>query len=375
MAIRFSKLTRPAIKALAAGQSIFEHGITAKRLANGDTAYSVNVSVDNQRIHRTIGRASDGVTRQQAEDAIEAFRTKAREGRLDLPKGRKVALSFSDAANAYLDRLALEGGKGIPRKGQHLRARLVPYFQGGRLNGLTTSNILRFAQQRQENGAQPGTINRELATLSHMLRSCARWGMLTKDQVPEVPRLREGRGRMVVLSPEQCRALLDGASADQDPDLWLFVLICMQTSMRHGEARQLRWENYDAHRRRFYIPKAKAGEREQPIPADLAVVLNRVRDDRQATEGFLFAAGPGSTSGCRYTFRKAFRRAVIRAGLDPDVVTPHVLRHTAITKLVKAGVDLPTVQRVSGHKTLAMVLRYSHVDGAHIDSAVDHLRI
>jgi hypothetical protein len=52
------------------------------------------------------------------------------------------------------------------------------------------------------------------------------------------------------------------------------------------------------------------------------------------------------------------------------LVTPHVMRHTAITKLVQGGVDLPTVQRISGHKTLAMVLRYTHVHGQHIDRAI-----
>ena len=46
------------------------------------------------------------------------------------------------------------------------------------------------------------------------------------------------------------------------------------------------------------------------------------------------------------------------------------MRHTAITKLVKAGIDLPTIQRISGHKTLAMVLRYTHVHGPHIDEAM-----
>jgi len=61
---------------------------------------------------------------------------------------------------------------------------------------------------------------------------------------------------------------------------------------------------------------------------------------------------------------------VIRARLDPGTVTPHTMRHTAITRLVKAGVDLPTVQRISGHKTLAMVLRYSHVHDPHIDDAI-----
>jgi integrase len=67
---------------------------------------------------------------------------------------------------------------------------------------------------------------------------------------------------------------------------------------------------------------------------------------------------------------RPFREAVKTAGLDPETITPHVMRHTAITKLVQAGVDLPTVQRISGHKTLAMVLRYTHVHGRHIDDAI-----
>jgi integrase len=67
---------------------------------------------------------------------------------------------------------------------------------------------------------------------------------------------------------------------------------------------------------------------------------------------------------------KPFRRAVISVGLDPKLVTPHVMRHTAITNLVQAGVDLPTIQKISGHKTLAMVLRYTHVHSPHIDTAI-----
>ncbi len=63
---------------------------------------------------------------------------------------------------------------------------------------------------------------------------------------------------------------------------------------------------------------------------------------------------------------KQFRRVVTRAGLDPKEVVRHTLRHTAITHLVQAGVDLSTMQRISGHKTLQMVVRYSHQNGEHI---------
>jgi site-specific recombinase XerD len=51
----------------------------------------------------------------------------------------------------------------------------------------------------------------------------------------------------------------------------------------------------------------------------------------------------------------------------------HTLRHTAITHLVQAGVDLPTVKRISGHKNLSMVERYSHQNGSHIQAAMDKL--
>ena len=71
--------------------------------------------------------------------------------------------------------------------------------------------------------------------------------------------------------------------------------------------------------------------------------------------------------------RKPFRRAVKAAGLDPDQVVRHTLRHTAITHLVQAGVDLPTVKRISGHKTLIMVERYAHANGEHIQAAMNKL--
>lgn len=119
---------------------------------------------------------------------------------------------------------------------------------------------------------------------------------------------------------------------------------------------------------------AKAGQREQPVTQDLSRVIIAERSKRTDKDGHIFPPGAGSLSGYRHTFRKAFGRAVRTAGLDESVVTPHVMRHTAITRLVKAGVDLPTVQRISGHKTLSMVLRYSHVDGPHIDKAVEALR-
>src|SRR5262249_930031 len=105
---------------------------------------------------------------------------------------------------------------------------------------------------------------------------------------------------------------------------------------------------------------------------ELAMILKREREMASNQNGWIFPSPRprASSTGYRDRMDKPFRRAVIAAGLDPEFVAPHVMRHTAITSLVKAGVDLPTIQRISGHKTLAMVMRYSHVHGDHIDRAI-----
>ena len=82
---------------------------------------------------------------------------------------------------------------------------------------------------------------------------------------------------------------------------------------------------------------------------------------------------PVQRKAIRMDIRKPFRRVVSAAGMNPDEVVRHTLCHTAITHLVQAGVDLPTVKRISGHKTLAMVERYAHQNGEHIKKAMDIL--
>ena len=130
-----------------------------------------------------------------------------------------------------------------------------------------------------------------------------------------------------------------------------------------------RRDHLDLANRRLFIPDAKTGERKQPITLELGELPEReMRDDR---EGWIFPSPHSDTAaGHRARIDRPLREAVKAAGLNSDGITPHVRRHTAITKLVQAGVDLPTVQRISGHKTLAMYVRYTHVHGRHIYDAI-----
>ena len=372
MARGFNSLTRPAIRNLKPGGVISEHGITFRRDASGDGVFSVNIMVDRRRIHRVIGRESEGVTRQQAEDFIASARTDARRDRLELPDGRKVALGFEEAASRYVERLKEEGGKNLNAKERQLRQHLTPFFKAKPLAQIETFDVERFKRARRGEGAAPATINRELAVLSQLLNKAIEWRWL-KARKAKINRFREENGRIVYLTNDQCLALLTGAEQDHNENVHAFVMVGLHTSMRHGEILAIRLADIDFQRRVIWIPKAKAGAREQPITNELAEYLKRRVEMLPPGTEWLFPS-LGSATGHAHTIRKAFRRSVERAGLDPDQITPHTLRHTAVTHLVQSGVDLPTVQRISGHKTLAMVARYAHQNGAHIQAAMDRLQ-
>src|SRR3954447_26713315 len=172
MARAFEKITRSNMRSLKRGKKLAEHGIAFERSATGDGVFSVNFMVDRQRIHRVIGRESEGVVRGHAEQFIQKARSEAREGRLSLPSGRKTHLGFSEAATKYEVRLTETNGKNMSVKRRHFKRCLTPFFGSQRLDCISSFTVERYKRRRIDAGASKGTINLELATISHLM-SCA----------------------------------------------------------------------------------------------------------------------------------------------------------------------------------------------------------
>ncbi len=389
MAKTFSKLTRPNMRKLSVSGKIVEHGISFERKTDGDGLFTVNIMVDGQRIHRVVGRESDGTTRTQAEEFIQKVRRDSKDDRLALPKGRKIALGFRDAGEKYIGKLEEEGGKDIAAKRRRLKQHLVPFFGDTPLSKISSFDVERYKKVRSQAKAIPGgeknrpkdeatlktmskgTINRELAVLSHLLNKAVEWGWI-QSRPAVIRRFPESQGRITYLTVDQVKDLIESAKQDQNSQIYPFIVIGLETAMRKMEILRIRKEDVDLQRRVIFVPHAKAGSREQPITQHLAEFLGSHMAMLPEGTPWLFpsiAAKDGHTTDVR----KAFRRVVAAAGLNPDEVVRHTLRHTAITHLIQAGVDLPTVKRISGHKTLIMVERYAHQNGEHIQAAMDKL--
>lgn len=380
MVNKYPALTRTIVKQLKVGETVTGKGITAERLKDGDVRYSINIMVDGRRIHKVLGLESNGRTLDKVQTDLATLKTRALEDRLDLPRGRKTHMLFKEAAADYLDRLTqtlASGKKGfadLPNKRRNVEQYLVPYFGNHQLHKITSFAVKHYARQRHDQGAKQATINRELATLSHLLNKAVSWKWIKGDQRPEIEKGEEDAKQIVILSIDDQKALMQAAIGDQDPATWLFVAFGLNTAMRHSEILRVRWDQIDFKHRRINIPEAKAGQRQQPITKGLAEILEKERGQRDDQKGFIFA--PTRIDGKaahRRNMSKQFARTVTRAKLDTAKVTPHIMRHTAITQLVQSGVDLPTIKSISGHKTLSVLMRYVHLVSDHIDQAVAHL--
>jgi integrase len=240
-----------------------------------------------------------------------------------------------------------------------------------RLDRLSPFTLEKFRRQLEQAGLSTGTRNRVVTTYNHMVRRLTEWRVISTP-LPTFKREAEYNRREYVLVPEEEARLLDAAMRDGHPYAWLFVMCGLSSGMRHREILSTRFEHFDAARRRLRV-RVKGGKwRDQPLTRALTEVIANERDMAREPNGWIFPSGT-TRSGHMESMSKPFRRCVTAACLDPRKVSPHTMRHTAITRLAGTGADIATVQAFSGHQTIQMVMRYTHVQDRKVDAALDRM--
>ncbi|MCL2031442.1 MAG: site-specific integrase [Oscillospiraceae bacterium] len=249
---------------------------------------------------------------------------------------------------------------------------ICPFFGSIRLRDIRPLNVQQFmaAKSPLSNSSQ----SKLLFTLSQIMQSAEDNGLILKNPC---------RGIKAGGAPSQPKTPLTSlqqaqlVKAVRGTRAGLFVLLCLYAGLRREEALGLLWENVHLdgvpylnvrHTVTFNqsgLPihstklKTKAAYRTVAIPHPLADALRNAHTG--AASPFVIPAIGSSGAMSLSAFRRMWDVAVKTV---PFHIEPHVLRHTYITELCAAGVDIKKVQYLAGHEDVGMTLRvYAHVVG------------
>ena len=208
-------------------------------------------------------------------------------------------------------------------------------------------------REKMGHGLSPNTIRIHLALLSHLFNTArTAWGMesltnpvdLVKGQRPKLP---SGRDRRLV--GDELPRLLAAAQV-YGGEIGPIITWAIETAMRRGEIAAMRREHLDRRARVLRIPETKTGTpRRVPLSTAALAVLDGLPRRR---DGRVWGMRPDSIS-------QAFERVCKAAGIEG--LTFHDLRHEATSRLFEKGLNPMQVAAITGHKTLQMLKRYTHL--------------
>jgi integrase len=209
----------------------------------------------------------------------------------------------------------------------------------------------------------PATVNRELNLLSAAINVARKeWGVHIENPVAFIRRPHAGKGRTRRLTDDETRQLLavlqvggrrpDGTFDGGARNYWIapLVQLALETGMRQGELLKLKWTDVDLTSRTAHLHDTKNGDaRTVPLSTRAALLLSQLP---HSIDGQVFPVTKGAV-------QKAFLRGCRRAGVHD--LRFHDLRHEAVSRFFELGLNPMEVAAISGHKTLQMLKRYTHL--------------
>lgn len=223
-------------------------------------------------------------------------------------------------------------------------------------SALTSKQFAEYRASRIAEGLSAGTLNRERAYLSGVFSELRRLGYWTRDNPLECVRpIRVRERELSYLKAEEIRRLFASLEASKNADAYLIGKLSLVTGARWSEAEGLRREHVRTSPGLVTFVDTKGGKnRAVPIADDFAQEL-AFRLDHGAFRRSYFA----------------FRSALLRAGISlPEGQLAHVLRHTFASYFMMQGGNILTLQRVLGHSSLTMTMRYAHLAPDHLQEVL-----
>lgn len=256
--------------------------------------------------------------------------------------------TLSEILNRYLVEIT-PNKKGASIERYRINAWLKNDLAKRFISTLKTSDFATWRDNRIKTGSAANTIRLELAVISNLFNVAkSEWGFESINNPTKnirTPKLPYGRSRRV--SDKEIDLLINNTESYELPYI---IKVALETGMRRSEIANLKWRYIDLNKQILLIPITKNGEaRTIPLTTSCVAVLKSIPKN---INGRVFNMTDNAIS-------RAFLRVRLRCGLED--LHFHDIRHEAVTRFFEKGLNMMEVSTISGHKTLQMLKRYTHL--------------
>ncbi|SHI11552.1 site-specific integrase [Pollutimonas bauzanensis] len=209
----------------------------------------------------------------------------------------------------------------------------------------------------------PATVRHELVLLSHFFDIArVEFGICSIPNpclAVRKPKPAPGRDRRLRRGEE--RLMGRYCTGLQKLELMSIVQLALETAMRQGELLSLRWENISFRTRIAHLPETKNGnKRDVPLSEKAISVLRRIGSKPVGRVFTYTQAG----------LKSAWRTMLARVRIED--LHFHDLRHEAVSRLFELGtLDIMEVAAITGHRSLSMLKRYTHLRAQKLVAKLD----
>ncbi|KVD29398.1 integrase [Burkholderia ubonensis] len=222
----------------------------------------------------------------------------------------------------------------------------------------TAETFAEYRARRLAAGITANNLNREQAYLRAMFNELSRIGIWTRENpLAKLRQFKIQEAELTYLTSKQIGVLLKELKAARNPHVYLITKLCLATGARWSEIEEMRITQI--HNGLVQFARTKSGKlRSVPISEDLEQEARRhYRSSGNGERIFSYAWS-------------AFREGVERAEIVlPDGQMTHALRHTFASHFMMNGGNILTLQRILGHQSLTMTMRYAHLAPEHLQEA------
>ncbi len=339
--------------------------------------------VKTARGYKAVIRKTGWPTQAKSFDTKRNAESWARQVEVDMEKGVYIdragstKLSIEQALERYEASVTInkkpstqKGERGFIRQAKEELGRYS-------LAALTTEVLAKYRDGLTARGLSGDTVRLKLALLSNLYNVAMReWGLgLIRNPVSLVSKPRSN-ARDRRLKTDELNKLVAQSIKHSNPMLGWIVQIALETGMRSSEITGLRLRQVDTERRLVRLVDTKNDSaRTVPMTREAQVLFQQAVANplRPKDCDLVFFGDPGADGQRRpYNFNKIWTN--LKQSLGFDDLRFHDLRHEAVSRLVEKGLGDQEVAAISGHKSMQMLKRYTHLRAEDLVGRLDEVR-